>query len=1162
MQTTLLGLGIAIILALVAAIVGPHYVDWSAYRSEIETRASAVAGTPVRVAGPIDVRLLPTPSLQAKQVEIGAPAEALKAGDVFVEFSLGSLIRGEYRATEVKVSGLELSANIDAQGRVTNNVPLASSAIDGVGIERLRIENSRLVFADARSGTRQTIEQLRFGGDVKSLVGPLKGEGGGRAGDQRFGYRISVGRGGPDGARVRLVMEPVGRPLSFDVEGVVRRDNDGYAFEGNTTIARVPLDGSEQWKLVARVKADTATALVEQLELEYGAIERAIKLTGTAEVKLGTSPQLSAVLSARQVDLDRLIAQPDQPAQAPFAALQAFGNAFARDLALPIPVRAGIAIDQVTLGGANIQTLRADVESTRDGWSIASLEMRAPGFAQIRASGALVTATDPSFAGLVSVESTEPRLLTAWLEGRRAPVGVRSGALRASGEVNLSAQRFAIDRLRAEVDRKPIEGRIALIDLPDGRSRLDADLKAAELDLDAMLALARATGLDTRVPKEIALSADIGRAAIAGTEVRGAKVKLKYDPQGLAIEALSVADIAGVVIEGSGTVFGSWATPRGALSFRINGTQLDGLANLATQNAPRYAATAETLAARLKGQTKLAIDIGIETPKATVVTLRADGIAGGAKIIANVTANGDTARWTEAAIDGAGRIESDDSRALARIVGFDEMVALRAGKSAVSWKLAGPLNGNLRSGLLASLPGLDASFSGETRFAADGVVNNGELSLRAADVVSLRPLVGVAAPLAFKAKMALTPQRVVADNLAGTLGNTPFSGRLSYLRDLATIDGRIDAESIDGSALLAALLGSPPAQTANTWSTQPLSRVLLAGVEGTIEVKAKRAVLTPSFEIRDFNGRLRVSDASVAIDDITGTFAGGVLKATLTAPANPFGTVAEARIALTNADVAALVPDLKPAPLGGRVSLLIEAKGAGRSVSTIVGSLSGSGTISLERPEVAALDARAFDDLERSAEVESADPAKVRTLIDTALRRAAFRAARADAGLILNGGQLRVANLLAKGDRAMLAVSGGIDLTRRELDARLTLYTDRGATPAGRPEINVLLRGPLANPQRTTDVSALIGWLALRSVDRQAKRLETLEAERAAAEAALIRLQAAQPVVQPAPQQLVPEARPPMPAPRSAGPQMPEQMPPAANAPRQRSLFDLFGASR
>ena len=68
MQATLLGLSVAIILALVAALVGPHFVDWTQYRAHLRDRGDA-ARRPCRCASaaPIDVRLLPTPTLTLGQ---------------------------------------------------------------------------------------------------------------------------------------------------------------------------------------------------------------------------------------------------------------------------------------------------------------------------------------------------------------------------------------------------------------------------------------------------------------------------------------------------------------------------------------------------------------------------------------------------------------------------------------------------------------------------------------------------------------------------------------------------------------------------------------------------------------------------------------------------------------------------------------------------------------------------------------------------------------------------------------------------------------------------------------------------------------------------------------------------------------------------------------
>lgn len=53
MQTTLLGLAIAAIMALIAALAAPLFVDWNKYKPQFEAEATRVVGAPVRVEGEI-----------------------------------------------------------------------------------------------------------------------------------------------------------------------------------------------------------------------------------------------------------------------------------------------------------------------------------------------------------------------------------------------------------------------------------------------------------------------------------------------------------------------------------------------------------------------------------------------------------------------------------------------------------------------------------------------------------------------------------------------------------------------------------------------------------------------------------------------------------------------------------------------------------------------------------------------------------------------------------------------------------------------------------------------------------------------------------------------------------------------------------------------------
>ena len=118
MQTTLLGLAIAFIIALIAALVGPYFIDWNQFRPQFEAEATRIIGAPVRVGGKLDARLLPAPSLQLRSVVVGGANDLgkVRADKLDVEFSLGSLMRGEVRATELTINGMSLDLGLDREG--------------------------------------------------------------------------------------------------------------------------------------------------------------------------------------------------------------------------------------------------------------------------------------------------------------------------------------------------------------------------------------------------------------------------------------------------------------------------------------------------------------------------------------------------------------------------------------------------------------------------------------------------------------------------------------------------------------------------------------------------------------------------------------------------------------------------------------------------------------------------------------------------------------------------------------------------------------------------------------------------------------------------------------------------------------------------------------
>jgi large subunit ribosomal protein L24 len=208
------------------------------------------------------------------------------------------------------------------------------------------------------------------------------------------------------------------------------------------------------------------------------------------------------------------------------------------------------------------------------------------------------------------------------------------------------------------------------------------------------------------------------------------------------------------------------------------------------------------------------------------------------------------------------------------------------------------------------------------------------------------------------------------------------------------------------------------------------------------------------------------------------------------------------RLALTDADAAALIAAGARPPIGGRLTLQIDAEGSGLSPASLMGSLRGAGTVTLEGAQLAGLDPKAFDTVTASVDRgTTVDAAKIRDMMEAALNAGRLQAPRIDGAFSMIAGQARWGNVVVHGEGGDLTVTGTVDLSEWTLDARLTL--SGGATDAatsGRPDVFVGLKGPIEASKRTLDVSALTGWLTLRVLDRQSKEIEALEAKRQEAE--------------------------------------------------------------
>ena len=1127
LQTTLLGISVAIILALIAALVGPHFVDWNQHRAYFEAEATKLVGQPVRIGGAIDLRILPIPAVTLGQIEVGPAAQPqARTRELHVELALGSLMRGEVRASELRIVGPDVSLGVGADGKLDWRTAKLGFEPDRFQIEKVEIEDGRLSLSDGASGTQAAMQGFWFKGDVRSLLGPAKGEGGFISSGERYSYRASASRLGDDGAvKVRLGIEPADHPLAIEADGALRLEDNAPRFDGTLTLSRPAAVGRAEgrgqaampWRASAKVKAAPAQALFEQLEYQYGPDERAIRLTGTAELRFGKNPRFESVLSARQIDLDRALALPEATGRLPLAALKAFIEPLTTSYRPPFPVKLGVGIDAVTLATGTLQTVRGDLRLDGDEWEIETLEFRAPGFAQVRLGGRVAHAAEGvSFKGPAQIEASNPRAFLAWLEGRSESAQAQSGVLRASGELAIGAQQFSAERLKFEFDRKTIEGRLAYAGAVGGKPpRLDAELKAAELDVDGVLAFGRAAldGTAFERPRAGSLSMDIGRATVAGIDVRGISGTLKLDPEGLTFDKVRIADLADAAFGLNGRMEGALDTPRGTVTFDVDARGLDGTIAVLDRYFPQAAAPLRQAAGKitpLKAQVTLGIDPASPTQPTSQskIRLALDGTAGALRAKVNAEATGDAGALLLPDYQLDAHFAAADGNALVALTGLDRAVAVdrRAGTLSITMRGRSGADAQLDARLTAG--GLAASAKGTARlFSANGLAAALDLTLQAADVGPLRR--GAAArtsallPAALRAKLNATTTDIALDGIAGSIGGAPVRGRLK-LTNFERIEGQIDTDAADVMALLAFASGMPRARgDALAWSGEPFGDNAFGDMSGRVDFTAARAALTPALVARQVRGALRLANGDVSIDDVEGTLAGGRASGQLAFRRGGDGLEARGTFAIANADASAVLPGEGKPAVTGRIGLQAEFEGSGLSAASLVGALKGTGMVTLEDAQISGLDPKAFNAAIRAADQAAAfDAAKIRDIVATVLDGGALAVPRLDLPVTLSAGQARVGPSKAQGQGADLIIAASADLAETSLDMRLTLSgpaIGEGSSTT-RPEILVLLKGPAGAPKRTVDVSTLSGFLMLRSVERQSRQIDTIEAERREAE--------------------------------------------------------------
>ncbi|HRF09408.1 MAG TPA: AsmA family protein [Xanthobacteraceae bacterium] len=541
MQTTLLGLALALIAAILAAFAAPFFIDWNEWRPQLEAQASALAGSRVTIAGNIDLTLLPTPAFVLREVSLGDAEKGtgMHASEVRGSLALTALLSGRFEANEFVISRPAIRLAIEKDGRLL--LPEVSTGSQEISVSGFVFEAGSLTIEDRRTNTLLFADDFSARGELLSREGPFRLEGGYRMNGMRWILRASSGRFSAEHTgKVRLTLDRPADALFFEAEGTLSLLKSALHFDGKTILAHK--SGPMHW----RVASDTTGGLEElrlaNLELALGDGELPITLAGEATLVPRAKGSLVLSLLSKRIDLDL----GDQKAGAAGAShvLPWLNRARETLAGLPLSAQITIAADGVLAGGQLSRDLRANIRAQDGLVAVERLEARLPGRAFVSIAG---KRSGKAFSGPLTFESEETALFARWLLGaERAAKLTLPQALRVKGTFTSSADEISLSNFQSQIENTKVSGRLLMQPWNDGKSYvLQADLEAANLDFDRLLPLAR-DALDGAGDQRFSLNLYATGAQFLNKPLKVASVALERFDGNLVIKNLTLEDLDGV----------------------------------------------------------------------------------------------------------------------------------------------------------------------------------------------------------------------------------------------------------------------------------------------------------------------------------------------------------------------------------------------------------------------------------------------------------------------------------------------------------------------------------------------------------------------------------------------------------------------------------------
>ncbi|MGH6796759.1 MAG: AsmA family protein, partial [Roseiarcus sp.] len=578
MRYVLTIVAVALVAVMSVALVAPYFIDWSAQRAKIEARLRAITGANVSLAGPVELRLLPTPYLALGEGLVSAPGAdgpKLSFASARLELALAKLPSGQIRFSDIRLEKPVLTIMRGADGAL-KLPPLRMAGLHSTGFDRLIVRDGRVEIVGAANGATLEISGVEIDAGAPSLDGPthLSGQFSGPDNDPVV-FRLASENPGPEGTPLRIAVDagPSWPAAEFDgaLEGDPAAGISGLRLAGAATLTGTAPgeDAPTPWRVVGPIAVDLDRAAIRGAEFRLGPEERAIRAGGDATLAFGSPARISIALKAKQANVDSLMRRKGEDGVAPARALTLLTRIVSAALQghrSRMAIDAQVSAAQTILGAQTLPDTSVTLRARPGAPLNLSLNLGLPGQSRLRADGEMETGAEAKFRGDVAFSSADLALLRDWANLGAPPAAAKVAAFgdalpyrsaSLSGTVEASAAGFSGRNLKLTLDRTALTGALAFTSPVGGEAgRLDVDLASDSLDVDALPSLAAAKmigDLDLSLSLR-ARALHIARVGEAEIDSGSLAVNVAKSGPNVTLKRLSVAGLDGASFDIEGAI--------------------------------------------------------------------------------------------------------------------------------------------------------------------------------------------------------------------------------------------------------------------------------------------------------------------------------------------------------------------------------------------------------------------------------------------------------------------------------------------------------------------------------------------------------------------------------------------------------------------------------